>query len=81
MHSYESSIITTKDGIYCQVYGNEHPEGKILEKPKYIPTDKISSDFLPYRFISGKKMNRLNLWIDKNKLKEYLESFCKAYPN
>ena len=81
MHSYESSIITTKDGIYCQVYGNEHPEGKILVKPKYIPTDKISSDFLPYRFISGKKMNRLNLWIDKNKLKEYLESFCKAYPN
>ncbi len=81
MHFYESSIITTKDGLYCQVYGNEHPEGKILVKPKYIPTDKISSDFLPYRFISGRKMNRLNLWIRQDKLKEYIHAFAEAYPN
>ena len=80
MHYYESSIITTTDGIHCQVYGNEHPEGKILVKPKYIPTDKISSDSLPYRFISGRKMNRLDLWIDKDKLKQYLDAFAKAYP-
>jgi predicted nucleotidyltransferase len=80
MHFYESSIITTKDGLHCQVYGNEHPDGKILVKPKYIPTDKISSDSLPYRFISGRKVNRLNLWIDKDKLKEYIEAFTKAYP-
>jgi len=81
MHFYESSIITTKDGLHFQVYGNEHPEGKILVKPKYIPTDKISSDYMPYRFISGKKMNRLNLWIDKDKLKKYIEDFCEAYPH
>jgi predicted nucleotidyltransferase len=80
MHFYESTIITTKDGLYCQVYGNEHPEGKVLVKPKYIPTDKISSDFLPSRFIAGKKVNRLDLWIDKDKLKEYLGLFAKAYP-
>src|SRR3989344_3408060 len=80
MHFHESSIITTTDGLYCQVYGNQHPEGRILVKPKYIPTDKISSNALPQRFISGKKMNRLDLWIDKDKLKEYIDNFCRAYP-
>src|SRR3989338_2105129 len=80
MHFYESSIITTKDGLHCQVYGNQHPDGKILVKPKYIPSDKISSDALPYRFISGRKMNRLNLWIDQDKLKQYIDAFKKAYP-
>jgi len=80
MHFYESSIITTKEGIHCQVYGNEHPEGKILVKPKYIPTDKISSSFLPFRFISGRKMNRMDLWINKNELKKYIEAFCDTYP-
>tara|TARA_Y100000310_G_scaffold267407_1_gene279388 strand:+ start:10224 stop:11291 length:1068 start_codon:yes stop_codon:yes gene_type:complete len=74
-------MITTKDGLICQVYGNEHPKGRILVKPKYIPTDKISSDALPYRFISGRKMNRLDLWIDKDKLKEYLTAFTKEYPD
>ena len=79
MHFYESSIITTKDGLHCQVYGNQHPDGKILVKPKYIPTNKISSDSLPYRFISGRKMNRLDLWIDKDKLKSYIDAFSKSY--
>ena len=81
MHFYESSIITTIDGLHCQVYGNQHPEGKILVKPKYIPTNKVSSDSLPYRFISGRKMNRLDLWIGKENLKKYLDDFSKAYPD
>ena len=79
MHFYESSIITSIEGIQCQVYGNEHPTGIILIKPKYIPTDKIESKFMQLRFIHGRKMNRLNLWIEKNELKRYLEvahSFC-----
>ncbi len=73
MHFYESSVITTKDGLHCQVYGNEHPVKGILVKPKYIPTDKIASEKLQCRFISGKKMNRLNLWADKEALKEYFD--------
>lgn len=81
MHFYESSMITTKNGLHCQVYGNEHPVGSILVKPKYIPTDLISSNALKCRFISGKKMNRLNLWADKEELKKYIEEFKKAYPN
>src|SRR3989344_583090 len=80
MHFYEASIITTKDGMHCQVYSNEHPLNAILVKPKYIPTDKIESDAFQYRFISGRRMNRLNLWADKEKLKAYIGSFKKAYP-
>lgn len=81
IHFFESSIITTKDGLHCQVYGNTHPLDSILVKPKYIPTDKIESSILPYRFISGKKMNRLNLWKDKEGLKEYINQFKTAYPD
>ncbi|MFH0837329.1 MAG: hypothetical protein V1870_04320 [Candidatus Aenigmatarchaeota archaeon] len=81
MHFYESSIITTKDGLHCQVYGNEHPGEHIIVKPKYIPTDRIASNSLSFRFISGNKMNRLNMWIDKQELKQYIEDFKKHYPN
>ncbi|MFX0133214.1 MAG: hypothetical protein ACFFDN_06175, partial [Candidatus Hodarchaeota archaeon] len=81
MHFYESSIITTKDGLHCQVYGNEHPTDSILVKPKYIPTEKIESDALPFRFISSRKTNRLNLWAEKLKLKKYIDDFKIAYPD
>src|SRR3989344_3565710 len=81
MHFYESSIITTKDGLHCQVYANEHPTNSILVKPKYIPTDKVESPALPYRFIAGRKMNRLNLWADKTELKNYIEDFKQKYPH
>lgn len=80
MHFYESSIITTLDGMHCQVYGNEHPLKCILVKPKYVPTDKINSDAFQYRFISGKRMNRLNLWADKAKLVKYIADFRANYP-
>jgi predicted nucleotidyltransferase len=79
MHFYESSIITTKDGLLCQVYGNEHPPNSLIVKPKYIPTDKIESSSLQYRFMFGKKMNRLNLWGDAEKLKNYIQDFKKQY--
>ena len=81
MHFYESSIITTIDGLHCQVYGNEHPVSGILVKPKYIPTEKIHSDSLPYRFISGRKMNRLDLWAEKEPLRRYIKEFKKHYPD
>jgi predicted nucleotidyltransferase len=79
MHFYESSIITTKDGLHCQVYSNEHPTNSIIIKPKYIPTDKIQCDALQYRYISGKKMNRLSMWVDKEKLKTYITNFKENY--
>ena len=42
---------------------------------------EVESNALPYRFISGRKMNRLNLWSDKDGLREYFEKFRKAYPS
>jgi len=81
MHFHESSLIMTKDGLHCQVYSNEHPDGYIIVKPKYIPTDKISSDALPYRFIMGKKVNRLDLWTNKDALKKYINDFLRVYPH
>jgi len=80
-HFYESSIITTKDGLHCQVYGNEHPFDSVLVKPKYIPTDKIECSSLQYRFLFGRKMNRLNLWSEKENLKKYISSFKQNYPH
>jgi predicted nucleotidyltransferase len=81
MHFYESSIITTKDGLHCQVYANEHPTHSILVKPKYIPTEKVETQALQYRFIGGKKMNRLNLWAEKEALKKYVQNFKEQYPH
>ncbi len=81
MHFYEASIITTKDGLHFQVYGNEHPTSSILAKPKYIPCEKVGSDNLQCRFIAGRKMNRLNLWIKQEELKKYLEDFSRNYPH
>ena len=81
MHFYESSIITTKDGLFCQVYGNVHPTSGILVKPKYIPTTHVENPELPYRFFTGKKMNRLNLWTDKEALRKYIKDFKTAYPS
>ncbi len=80
MHFYESSVITTKDGLHCQVYSNQHPEGGIIVKPKYVPTGKIESSSLQYRFFAGQKMNRLNLWAEKKELARYIQDFRKAYP-
>jgi uncharacterized protein len=77
----ESSIITTKDGLQCQVYASVHPKGYVIVKPKYIPTDKINSPALNFRYIHGRKVNRLDMWIDAKKLKKYIEDFKKAYPN
>lgn len=80
MHFFESSIITTKDGLHCQVYSNEHPSEAILVKPKYIPTEKVESTLLPYRFIASRKMNRLSLWIEKEGLQQYFNNFKAEYP-
>ena len=80
MHFYESSIITTKDGLHCQVYGNEHPVNNIFVKPKYVPTEKVECNALQYRFISGKKMNRFSMWIGKEELKKYINNFKANYP-
>ena len=73
VHFYESSIVITKDNLYCKIFANEHPEGYLIAKPKYIPSNKISSTELPLRFLFGETFHRLDMW--KNKEELTLEEF------
>lgn len=81
MYVPESTIIITKDGLHCQVYMSGHPDDFVIVKPKYIPTDKVVSHKLPFRYIDGKRMNRLNMWIKPLSLRSYIIRFKKAYPD
>lgn len=76
----ESTIITTVDGIQFKTFSNEHPEGFLIAKPKYIPTEEIFCDKLQLRTIFDKQVNRLDMWIEKQDLKYYLDAFKRAYP-
>ena len=44
----ESTVITTQDGIQFKSFSNEHPEGYIIAKPKYIPIYYVFSDKLQF---------------------------------
>jgi len=67
VHFYESTLIDTVDGFQCKSYANEHPEGYIIVKPKYILFEKC--------------LVRFNLFAKKEKLINYLEQFKKKFPD
>ncbi len=77
----ESTIITTVDGIQFKTFSNEHPEGFIIAKPKYIPTEEIFCSKLQVRNIFDTQVNRLDMWIDKKELRYYLDAFKRSYPS
>lgn len=79
-HFYESTLIDTTDGFQCKSYGNEHPEGYVIVKPKYIPKEAIEGEGLKYRFLFEKCLVRFNLFAEKEKLVNYLEQFRKKFP-
>ena len=82
MHYHESRVLMSKDGLQVKTYANEHPPGKIIVKPKYIPTDKIKCDEFQQRVMfGGVPVNRLNVWVDRAKLAKYIEEFRKTYPD
>lgn len=82
MHFYESMALTTVDGMQFKTYANEHPEGFIIAKPKYIPREKISSDFFQKRDLQGVAVNRFDYWAaGQEELKKYIEEFRKLYPD
>ena len=80
VHFYESTLIDTVDGFQCKSYANEHPEGYVIVKPKYIPKEAIVGDGLRYRFLFEKCLVRFNLFAEKEKLKNYVEQFRKKFP-
>ncbi|MBW2976255.1 hypothetical protein KY347_02305 [Candidatus Woesearchaeota archaeon] len=80
-HFYESMLIDTVDGLHCKSYSNEHPEGYIIVKPKYIPKDVIRGEGLKYRFLFEKCLVRFNLFAEKEKLLRYIGQFKKKFPD
>ena len=81
MHFNESILIDTTDGMQCKAYANQHPDGKIIVKPKYIPSHLLEGEGLKYRFLFEQKMVRFNLFAKKDKLKVVLENFRKQFPD
>jgi len=81
MHFYESRVITSKDGIQLKSYANEHPEGFVIAKPKYIPRSKVSCETFQKRDMMGVPVNRFDYWsADEAGLRKYVESYRKAFP-
>ncbi len=81
MHFYESILVDTVDGFQCKSYSNEHPEGYIIVKPKYVPKNTLEGEGLMYRFLFEKCLVRFNLFARKESLKSYLEQFRKKFPD
>ncbi|MBI3034763.1 hypothetical protein HYY71_00425 [Candidatus Woesearchaeota archaeon] len=80
-HFYESTLIDTVDGFQCKSYSNEHPEGLIIVKPKYIPKESIEGEGLKYRFLFEKCLVRFNLFARKEKVADYVKQFRKRFPD
>src|SRR3989339_2247874 len=77
----ESTLIDTVDGFQCKSYSNEHPEGYIIVKPKYVPENAVKGQGLKYRFLFEKCLVRFNLFAKKENLLEYFSQFQKTFPD
>ncbi|HLC90237.1 MAG TPA: hypothetical protein VJI15_00560 [Candidatus Nanoarchaeia archaeon] len=77
----EATLIDTTEGIQCKVYATSHPPGKIIVKPKYIPTDLINFKGLKRRYILEKSMFRFNLFNSKDIVKYNLTELKKGFPH
>ena len=80
-HFYESILVDTVDGFQCKSYSNEHREGYIIVKPKYIPKNFLDGKGLKYRFLFEKCLVRFNLFAEKEKLQDYVNQFRKKFPD
>ena len=80
-HFYESVLIDTVDGFQCKSYSNEHPEGYVIVKPKYIPAEALKGEGLKYRFLFEKCLIRFNLFAKKEDIKGYVEQFREKFPD
>jgi|TARA_Y100000310_G_scaffold177911_2_gene177889 predicted nucleotidyltransferase len=80
-HFYESILVDTVDGFQCKSYSNEHPEGYIIVKPKYVPKNVLEGKGLKYRFLFEKCLVRFNLFAKKENLKSYIKQFKEKFPD
>lgn len=77
----ETTLIDTTDGLQFKVYANDHPDGFVIARPKYIPQDNVKPHGLKSRFLFSKAMTRFNPFANASRLKKYLAGFKKAYPH
>ncbi|MDP2598919.1 MAG: hypothetical protein Q8P49_03760 [Candidatus Liptonbacteria bacterium] len=77
---YEATTFETKDGIHWKTQSNDHPRGRVLARPKYVPQDKVKPVGMRSRFIFGKAMTRFNPFAPLPIFKKYIAAFKKAYP-
>ena len=81
MHFYESMIMWSRDGLQFKSYANDHPDGFVIAKPKYIPRHKIDCSGFQERNIQGSEVRRFDYWaVDEKRLGEYVKDFRSAYP-
>jgi len=80
-HFYESVLVDTIDGFQCKTYSNQHPEGFLIVKPKYIPREALEGDGLKYRFLFEKCLVRFNLFAKKEKIQDAVRQFKKKFPD
>ena len=80
MHFYESTIMLTTDGSLFRSYSNEHPDGFIIAKPKYIPVTLATCDEFPSRMFLGRHVNRYHSWINKENLQRFIEELKRKCP-
>src|SRR3989344_5847533 len=77
----ESTVIDTIEGIQCKVYATSHPHGKVIVKPKYVPTELINFKGLKRRYILEKSMFRFNLFNNKEIVEHNLFELKKKFPH
>jgi len=80
-HFYESTLIDTTDGLQCKVCANDHPDGAVIARPKYVPQDKVAPGGMVSRFVFGRAMTRFNPFAPKKILIPYLKSLKHAHPH
>jgi len=69
------------DGLQLKSYANDHPDGFVIAKPKYIPRQKIDCTGFQERNILGSDVRRFDYWaVDEKKLKQFIDDFRNAYP-
>ncbi len=77
---HEAALVDSIDGIQFKVYSNSHPEGFIIAKPKYIPTDLMNFVGLKKRFMFSKSVYRFNLFNRQDIVRKNLQEINEKFP-
>lgn len=76
----EATLIDTTDDMQFKVYANNHPEGFVIAKPKYIPKDVIDFTEMKKRFMFSKCVTRFNLFKSKEIVQANLNKLKGTFP-